>query len=628
MMSDYFGTMKIISDSPFVLLLLLLLFSGMALFGRNRFLKKRKQKTAEKIITDLQKVYMNPLETRELFSLDEFSYLDLEYYRRTEALLKDKGFVKLGDVEVISLSKVYPRLRTFQRLLINKEGIVSAAIYHSKPRGWWGKIKYRGTDTNVRVLELNTEFIDGTFISTSNAPRRAGAIDNGPGIAEKYYPDIKDIDELLEKHQQDLKAYMELHPQARPVLIHSLKESIASGDRAQTIRIEYRKSLPEIISKKEFERMIGQPLNPDMEELYAQMRMLQGLDNSTDTQEADQTRESQPFDETQTSPAGQGDIEQEEYDPEDAFCEKVLSAIEKKRNKRKNPVVNLLILLVTLVVFFHLGFFRYGLQSVLVLIGVIFFHEMGHYVGMRIFGYRNVQMFFIPLVGAAVAGESRDVAGWKKAIVILMGPMPGIILSFIFHGIYLVTREKFWHELGFMFVVINFINLLPITPLDGGRLLQEVLFSRNRYIESVLQLMTGLALLTATLYIKEWFVGLLGVINLITASNSFKVSGIADGVRQDLFGRAPGENEHPQTGGDYAEDIPQEVAKNIIHRIKQKYPVALKLDTVAEITRQVWERVHVRQPAPAATFGFILVYFMGVLMSFISMAIAAFPFFK
>jgi len=37
---------------------------------------------------------------------------------------------------------------------------------------------------------------------------------------------------------------------------------------------------------------------------------------------------------------------------------------------------------------------------VLVLL-VLFVHEAGHFLGMKAFGHKNVQMFFIPLMGAA-----------------------------------------------------------------------------------------------------------------------------------------------------------------------------------------------------------------------------------
>ncbi len=42
--------------------------------------------------------------------------------------------------------------------------------------------------------------------------------------------------------------------------------------------------------------------------------------------------------------------------------------------------------------------------------------------------------------------------------------------------------------------LINGFNLLPVFPLDGGRLLNQILFSRNRYLEGVFQFLAAVAL--------------------------------------------------------------------------------------------------------------------------------------
>jgi len=49
------------------------------------------------------------------------------------------------------------------------------------------------------------------------------------------------------------------------------------------------------------------------------------------------------------------------------------------------------------------------------LVPILFIHETGHWIAMRVFGYRNLRMFFIPLFGAAVMGRHWNVPGWKKA---------------------------------------------------------------------------------------------------------------------------------------------------------------------------------------------------------------------
>src|SRR5438045_2319376 len=58
-----------------------------------------------------------------------------------------------------------------------------------------------------------------------------------------------------------------------------------------------------------------------------------------------------------------------------------------------------------------------SLSGIALLIAVLLFHEGGHALGMRLFGYRDVRMFFIPFFGAAVQGRPRGAVAWKHAVV-------------------------------------------------------------------------------------------------------------------------------------------------------------------------------------------------------------------
>jgi len=52
-----------------------------------------------------------------------------------------------------------------------------------------------------------------------------------------------------------------------------------------------------------------------------------------------------------------------------------------------------------------------------------------------------VRMFFIPLMGAAVSGQNYTAPAWKKVLVALAGPLPGIIV-----GIALGCAGWYWHK--------------------------------------------------------------------------------------------------------------------------------------------------------------------------------------
>ena len=128
-----------------------------------------------------------------------------------------------------------------------------------------------------------------------------------------------------------------------------------------------------------------------------------------------------------------------------------------------------------------------------VLVGVLLFHELGHWVGMRWFGYRDVRMFFIPFFGAAVAGRSVDVAPLKRGLVLLLGPLPGLALASL-AVVAGAMNSPAGRPVALMLVAINAFNLLPLEPLDGGRLMNLVLFSRSRWIETSMLALSGVAL--------------------------------------------------------------------------------------------------------------------------------------
>src|SRR5262245_31329624 len=149
------------------------------------------------------------------------------------------------------------------------------------------------------------------------------------------------------------------------------------------------------------------------------------------------------------------------------------------------------LLLIAILALFLLVQNQYSVRALVILVSVLLFHEAGHLAGMRAFGYRDVTMFFFPFFGAAVSGKRRDVAAWKEGIVVLLGPVPGLVLGFaiaFFHR----SPSPAIRELAVMLVDFNLFNLLPIVGLDGARLLQLLLFSRRRWLEIAFQLVTGL----------------------------------------------------------------------------------------------------------------------------------------
>jgi len=142
----------------------------------------------------------------------------------------------------------------------------------------------------------------------------------------------------------------------------------------------------------------------------------------------------------------------------------------------------------------------FSFEDIGILIVVLFIHELGHFLAMRLFGYTDTHILFVPF-GAVAMGQKAHRKAWQEYIVFLAGPLPGIVIG---SGIMVWI---FWYHQNFarsevplfmfalMSLIINYINLLPIYPLDGGRILQLLLLQRYPKGQFYFY-MAGLAILT------------------------------------------------------------------------------------------------------------------------------------
>jgi Zn-dependent protease len=122
-------------------------------------------------------------------------------------------------------------------------------------------------------------------------------------------------------------------------------------------------------------------------------------------------------------------------------------------------------MLLSLVVYAAIWGWRYAAGF----IALLFAHEMGHYVAARQRGLNVGAPAFIPFVGAWIALKDQPVDVETEAYVAIAGPVVGTIAAL---AVYLWARSE---DSGLLLAIsysglfLNLFNLLPISPLDGGR---------------------------------------------------------------------------------------------------------------------------------------------------------------
>lgn len=158
--------------------------------------------------------------------------------------------------------------------------------------------------------------------------------------------------------------------------------------------------------------------------------------------------------------------------------------------------------------------FSNEINFILALVTVLLVHELGHFILMKLFGYKNVRMLFVPLMGAFVHGKKEIYSQKESLFVVGAGPFPGLFIGFA-----LMLSSQYMHsplmfQIGLLFFMLNIINLVPLDPLDGGQLF-KLIVSKNQekflmifsFVSSLLIIALGFILNSLLLMLFGFFMG-------------------------------------------------------------------------------------------------------------------------
>jgi Zn-dependent protease len=101
---------------------------------------------------------------------------------------------------------------------------------------------------------------------------------------------------------------------------------------------------------------------------------------------------------------------------------------------------------------------------------LMFAHEMGHFVAARQCGLNVGAPTFIPFLGAWIALKDQPLDVRTEAYVAMAGPLVGTVAAV---AVYLWSRwtgSTLLLAIAYAGLFLNLFNLLPVSPLDGGRI--------------------------------------------------------------------------------------------------------------------------------------------------------------
>ena len=190
----------------------------------------------------------------------------------------------------------------------------------------------------------------------------------------------------------------------------------------------------------------------------------------------------------------------------------------------------LLSLLLYIVVYYALFS---NFRHIFLLVVVILIHEGGHYLAMKIFGYKDIRLFFIPLIGAFVSGSSHSATAFQRSLMILAGPVPGIFIGMILFSIFIISGNQYLFEAAMLFLLLNAFNLLPLSPLDGGQLLQTLYFGTNYTVQTFFTILSVITICVVVYLTRSYLLLVIVFFLLSRLKKSFDLNQLRNKVKKE-----------------------------------------------------------------------------------------------
>ncbi len=127
-------------------------------------------------------------------------------------------------------------------------------------------------------------------------------------------------------------------------------------------------------------------------------------------------------------------------------------------------------------------------------------HELGHLFFAKIIKVKTKGFYFIPFFGGAALVDN-PYERWKDFFVAIGGPIFSTILSLVLLFICIKYDSSSLFLYSVTLFLINLLNLLPIYPLDGGRMVVAIGMSITDKFQWFIRIF-GILLIIFLYYIK------------------------------------------------------------------------------------------------------------------------------
>jgi len=146
--------------------------------------------------------------------------------------------------------------------------------------------------------------------------------------------------------------------------------------------------------------------------------------------------------------------------------------------------------------------------ELLTLFMIVLVHELGHAIAAQYFSWKIKKIRILPFGGICEVDEHGNRPIAEEFLIVIAGPLQHIWMAaaaFLFQAGGWITAESALMFQQFNLMIL-FFNLLPIWPLDGGKLLYLLLASRQPFLNAIRQSLYSSFLLLVAVHLVMIFI--------------------------------------------------------------------------------------------------------------------------
>lgn len=141
--------------------------------------------------------------------------------------------------------------------------------------------------------------------------------------------------------------------------------------------------------------------------------------------------------------------------------------------------------------------------ELLALFMIVLFHELGHAVSAQFFNWKIKRILILPFGGICEVDEHGNRPIKEELIITAAGPFQHLLIAVIIFALAAASfiSADYAQLLTKFNLMVLFFNLLPIWPLDGGKIIHLLLASRQPFIQACKQSLASSFIILAMLHV-------------------------------------------------------------------------------------------------------------------------------